>query len=82
MTSLDERRVASGRAAPPSGIMFAIFGHVKQFPLLLTVFSYEFYGRAKHLKKPVKIAKVGGMTERVKGSKMRRRLSRAGIVGR
>jgi hypothetical protein len=38
--------------------MFAVFGAVKQFPLLLTVFSYEFYTPPKHAKKPLKLAKV------------------------
>jgi hypothetical protein len=55
--------------------MFAVFGAVKQFPLLLTVFSYEFYTRTKPLKKPAKVAKLGVRETGMKGSKMRRRLS-------
>ena len=41
--STTEIVVASIKSRPPSGIMFAVFRAVKQFPALLTLFSLEFY---------------------------------------
>ena len=50
-----ENTVASIKSRPPSGIMFAVFGAVKQFLSLLTLFSLEIYSSSKSPKNKAKI---------------------------
>jgi len=73
--STAENIVVSIKSRPPSGIMFAVFGAVKQFLTLLTLFSLEIYSWSKIAKNKANIVYSAGFFISDKSSGSRKKVS-------
>jgi hypothetical protein len=67
--------VSEKKSRPPSGIMFAVFGAVKQFLSLLTLFSLDFYSESKRPKNKANMLNLGRSPESQNSFRSRKKIS-------